>query len=152
MARRTNLLADTALGAWSIVKGLTVTFQTALRPRVTRNYPARKTAISERWRGRLVHLRGDDGRLRCTACLACQKACPTNALPTIVGDDKKGREKRAQTYLWDASRCLFCGLCVEACPFDAIRLSQEYSIIGEARPAVVFELDRLLEPEKGGGA
>jgi len=150
MARRTSLFAEVGLGAWSIVKGLAVTLQNALRPRVTRNYPARKTRISERWRGRLVHLRGDDDRLRCTACLACQKACPTNALPTIIGDDKKGREKRAQTYIWDASRCLFCGLCVEACPFDAIRLSQEYSIIGEARPAVVFDLARLLEPEQGG--
>ena len=95
---------------------------------------------------------GEDGRLRCTACLACQKACPTNALPSIIGDDKKGREKRAQVYVWDASRCLFCGLCVEACPFDAIRLSQEYSLVGEARADVIFDLAGLLEPERGGPA
>jgi NADH-quinone oxidoreductase subunit I len=152
VAKRANLVADIALGAWSIVKGLTVTFQNALRPRVTRNYPKRRAEVSPRWRGRLVHLRGDDGRLRCTACLACQKACPTNALPSIIGDDQKGREKRAQVYVWDASRCLFCGLCVEACPFDAIRLSQEYSLVGEARADVIFDLAGLLEPERGGPA
>ena len=152
MTKRTNLLADIVLGAWSIVKGLTVTFQNALRPRVTRNYPARRPEASPRWRGRLVHLRGDDGRLRCTACMACQKACPTNALPTIIGDAGKGREKRAQSYVWDASRCLFCNLCVEACPFDAIRLSDEYSLVGEERGDVVFDLERLLEAGQGGAA
>jgi len=149
MAKRTNLLSEVAIAAWSIAKGLSVTLQNALRPRVTRNYPAQRTEISSRWRGRLVHLRGEDGRPRCTACQACQKACPTLAIGTIVGDERKGRERRARGYLWDASRCLFCGLCVEACPFDAIVLSQDYSVVVESRAETIFELAALLEPEKG---
>ncbi len=146
--RRTNLLVEVVLGAWSIVKGLMVTLTNALRPRVTRNHPFQKTPIPEGWRGRLVHLRGEDGRPRCTACLACQKACPSNAIPTIQGDDKKGKEKRAQVYIWDASHCLFCGLCVEACPFGAIKLSREYSLVSEGRADLIFDLPRLLEPER----
>ncbi len=146
---RTNLFVDVVLSALSIVKGLMVTLTNALRPRVTRNHPFQKTPIPEVWRGRLVHLRGEDGRLRCTACLACQKACPSHAIPTIQGDDKKGKEKRAQVYVWDASRCLFCGLCVEACPFDAIRLTREYSIVGEDRADLIFDLNRLLGPAEG---
>ena len=150
MVRQTNVIADVFLGAWSIAKGLAVTLGNALRPPVTQNYPARPAQPFPRFRGRLVHKRGEDGRLRCTACLACQKACPTLALPSIVGDDKKGRERRAVQYVWDASRCLFCGLCVEACPFDAIVLGQHYRMVAESRPQVRFELEDLLEPPQGG--
>jgi len=148
--RRASVLAEVGLGAWSIAKGLAVTLRNARRPRVTQNYPARHVHLLPRFRGRLVHKRGGDGRLRCTACLACQKACPTLALPTISGDDRQGRERRAVQYVWDASRCLFCGLCVEACPFEAIAMGQEYSFVGESRDQLRFELDDLLEPRQEG--
>jgi NADH-quinone oxidoreductase subunit I len=152
MARRANLAAEVGIGAWSIVKGLAVTLRNALRPRVTRNYPARPAPVYERYRGRMVHLRGEDGRLKCTACGACQRACPTLAIPSIEGDEKKGKERRAVAYVWEAARCLFCNLCVEACPFDAIRLGQDYSIVGVSREETRFELAQLLEAERGGEA
>ena len=139
-------ITDLVLGSWSIVKGLAVTLRNTARPRVTLDYPAKPAPIFPRYRGRLQHLRDEEGRLKCTACLACQKACPTLALPTIEGDDKKGREKRAKTYVWDAGRCFFCGYCVEACPFGAIRLTQAYSVVGESREELRFELEQLLLP------
>jgi NADH-quinone oxidoreductase subunit I len=145
-----NRLADLAIGALSIVHGLAVTLRNALRPGVTRDYPARRTYIYPRFRGRMIHKRGEDHRPKCTACLACQKACPTLAIPEIAGDEKKGRERRAKAYLWDASRCLFCNLCVDACPFDAIELGQEYSLVGESRDQMRFELEDLLEPAEDG--
>jgi NADH-quinone oxidoreductase subunit I len=149
MTRR-HWLPDIVLGTWSIVKGLAVTLRNTARPRVTLDYPAKPAPIYPRYRGRLQHLRDEEGRLKCTACLACQKACPTNALPTIEGDDKKGKEKRAKTYVWDAGRCLFCGYCVEACPFHAIRMTQAYSVVGESRDDLHVGLGQLLAP-KGGG-
>jgi NADH-quinone oxidoreductase subunit I len=152
VAKRHNLMAEVGIGAWSIAKGLAVTFWNGVRrPRITENYPARPTRIFPRFRGRLMHLRDESGRLKCTACLACQKACPTLAIPHIRGDEKKGREKRAAEYVWEGSRCLFCNLCVEACPFGAIKLSQSYSTVGESRAELRMELERLLEPARPGG-
>jgi NADH-quinone oxidoreductase subunit I len=129
---------------------MAVTLRNALRPRTTESYPAKRPKLPQAWRGRLVHKRGEDGRPRCTACLACQKACPTLAIVQIEGDEKKGRERRVKSYVWDASRCLFCNQCVEACPFDAIALGQEYSMIGESRESARFELPELLEPAEEG--
>jgi NADH-quinone oxidoreductase subunit I len=149
MSMRRHWLWDIVVGLWSIANGLAVTLRNTARPRVTLDYPAKPVPIFPRYRGRLQHLRDETGRLKCTACLACQKACPTIALPTIEGDDKKGKEKRAKTYLWDAGRCLFCGYCVEACPFDAIRMTMDYSVVGETREALHLGLEQLLEPRGG---
>ena len=143
-----NWVADILLGALSILKGLAVTLLNYFRPRVTENYPAVKSVPSPRLRGRLQHLRDDNGRPRCTACLACQKACPSVAIPTVEGDDRKGRERRVKTYVWDAGRCMFCGYCVTACPFNAIRMSQVHSVVGETRAELLIGLDQLLEPAK----
>ncbi len=147
---RQNWLVAILTGAWSIVNGLAVTLLNSARPRVTENYPARRTTIGSRWRGRLAHLVDEEGRLKCTACLACQKACPSFAIFGIEGDDKKGRERRAKSYTWDAGRCLFCHYCVEACPFDAIELTQEYSVVTTTREALKFGLEQLTPPARGG--
>jgi NADH-quinone oxidoreductase subunit F len=48
----------------------------------------------------------------CTGCMACAKACPTQA---AVGERKK-----AHTILQD--KCIQCGLCFQACRFDAIEV------------------------------
>lgn len=146
MYRNRHWTVDTLIGGCSILKGLAVTLRNYLRPRVTENYPAVRTEPSPRLRGRLKHLREEDGRPRCTACLACQKACPTNALPIVEGDEKKGRERRVKSYVWDAGRCLFCGYCVAACPFSALRMSQVHSVVGESRGELQFGLEALLEP------
>jgi NADH-quinone oxidoreductase subunit I len=150
MRRKQNWFVAILTGAWSIVNGLAVTLRNAARPRVTENYPASRAVIGPRWRGRLVHVRDAEGRLKCTACLACQKVCPSAALPTIEGDDRKGKERRAKTYIWEAGRCLYCGYCVEACPFDAIALTQEYSIVTRTREELRLGLEQLCPPPSGG--
>ncbi len=146
MAARRHWVADVFVGAWSIVQGLSVTAHNLLRPRITENYPAVRPTPSPRLRGKMLHWQQEDGRPKCTACMACQKACPTAAIPTIEGDDKKGRERRAKTYVWDAGRCFFCGYCVEACPFKAIALSQEHSVVGETREELQRSLEQMLTP------
>jgi NADH-quinone oxidoreductase subunit I len=146
---RRHWLPDIVVSLWSIAKGLAVTLRNTARPRVTLDYPAKPVPIFPRYRGRLKHLKDESGRLKCTACLACQKACPSNALPTIEGDDGKGREKRAKTYLWDSGRCLFCGYCVEACPFDAIRLTTDFSVVTERREDLQIGLEQLLQTKGG---
>jgi NADH-quinone oxidoreductase subunit F len=48
----------------------------------------------------------------CTGCMACAKACPTQA---AVGERKK-----VHTILQE--KCIQCGLCFQACRFDAIEV------------------------------
>lgn len=49
----------------------------------------------------------------CTGCLACIKACPTEA---ITGEKKK-------KHLLDQDKCTQCGSCYTVCTFDAIEIS-----------------------------
>jgi NADH-quinone oxidoreductase subunit I len=145
-----SLFADAVL---NLLKGLWVTAAYWRRPRVTVQYPFReRLAVFPRYRGRMVHLRDTEtGRLRCTACQACVKACPANVI-TVVGDEGKGKERRAKSYEWNQPRCLFCNLCVEACPFDAIILGTSTDSPAYSREELVWQLDRLLEPELVVGA
>ncbi len=48
-------------------------------------------------------------RDRCVACVACCKACPTQAI--------RVREKQVVV---DGERCIDCGECIRACPYDAV--------------------------------
>jgi iron only hydrogenase large subunit-like protein len=48
-------------------------------------------------------------RDRCVACVACCKACPTQAI--------RVREGRV---VLDGERCVDCGECIRACPHDAV--------------------------------
>jgi NADH-quinone oxidoreductase subunit I len=151
MAKQTkNLVTDIGESAVSLIKGLWVTLANWRRPRVTVQYPFKQElARSERYRGRMVHLRDPEtGRLRCTACQACVKACPANVI-TVVGDEAKGKEKRAKSYEWRSQRCMFCNLCVEACPFSAIVLGNTPAAAVYNRADLVQQLDALLEPWSG---
>ncbi len=146
-----GLVADIANGSLSLLKGLWVTLVNWKRPRVTVQYPFKeRLAYFPRYRGRMIHLRDKDtGRLRCTACQSCVKACPANVI-TVVGDEAKGREKRAKSYEWRQPRCMFCNLCVESCPFDAIILANETDKPAYSREELVWTLERLLEPWERG--
>ena len=55
---------------------------------------------------------------KCTGCLSCKKACPTEAI--------KGTLK--EIHLIDQSKCIKCGACKEACRFEAIEEQREEAI------------------------
>ena len=55
---------------------------------------------------------------KCTGCLSCKKACPTEAI--------KGTLK--EIHLVDQSKCIKCGACKEACRFEAIEEQREEAI------------------------
>jgi len=55
---------------------------------------------------------------KCTGCLSCKKACPTEAI--------KGTLK--EVHLIDQSKCIKCGACKEACRFEAIEEQREEAI------------------------
>jgi NADH:ubiquinone oxidoreductase subunit F (NADH-binding)/(2Fe-2S) ferredoxin/Pyruvate/2-oxoacid:ferredoxin oxidoreductase delta subunit len=55
---------------------------------------------------------------KCTGCLACKKACPTEAI--------QGSLKDVHTII--QSKCIKCGACQEACRFEAIESQRDEAI------------------------
>jgi NADH-quinone oxidoreductase subunit F len=80
----------------------------------------------------------------CTGCMACVKACPTQA---AVGERKK-----AHTIIQD--KCIQCGLCFQACRFDAIEVStgEEAAAIAAAAGAAAAAEAAVATPKGKGGA
>ena len=59
-----------------IFRGLWLTAETALRPKVTINYPFEKGPLSTRFRGEHLLRRYPSGEERCIACKLCEAICP----------------------------------------------------------------------------
>jgi NADH-quinone oxidoreductase subunit F len=78
----------------------------------------------------------------CTGCLACAKACPTQA---AVGERKK-----VHTILQE--KCIKCGLCYEACRFEAIEISTGEPEAGGASDAAGTTEAGGRKAPKGGAA
>jgi NADH-quinone oxidoreductase subunit I len=127
-----------------IAKGLVVTgrhfmqvFRTAnrrkVRLHVVSEYPEVPTKLAPRFRGRLQLLRDAQGEIKCVACMACVKICPTQVI-TIEGGKQEGRKTRIPLrYDFEMERCVFCGFCVESCPFDAIILNDQFELASYER-------------------
>ena len=147
--KQPGIIADIATGAFSILNGLGVTIVNFFRPKVTVQYPKQRLTLPSRSRGFLYQLREPQGELKCTACNSCAKICPSLAITNIQPDDKKGKERRARAYEWDAMRCMYCNLCVEVCPFDAIEFRPRHGYATFDRLRAHFTLEQLLEPVPG---
>jgi NADH-quinone oxidoreductase subunit I len=94
---------------------------------ITVQYPKEKLVLPERARWAVQMKLDDEGRHKCTACLACEKACPDYIIKIDVttGED---RSKHIDAWNYEIGACMMCGLCVEACPFDAIEMGHDYEL------------------------
>jgi len=124
------MLTNYAKNIWdtatTIFEGLAVTFSHFMRKPSTVQYPDRmpirvQDTLPFRYRGILeVDLE------ICTACLACERACPIDC---IVIDAKKDKETKAMMmtrFDIDIAKCMYCGLCSEPCPTGAIHHTPEF--------------------------
>jgi NADH-quinone oxidoreductase subunit I len=110
-----------------ILKGMVITMRNMLRGPITVQYPREKLTLPERARWAVQLKTDEEGQHKCTACMACTKACPDFILDLEVETDEE-RNKTIKHYRYEMGACMMCGLCVEACPFDAIEMGQDYEL------------------------
>ncbi len=110
-----------------ILNGLRITMRNMLRGPITVRYPHEKLVLPERARWALELKTDENGAHLCTACMACERACPDFIIRIEVttGED---RSKHIDRWGYELGACMMCGLCVEACPFDAIKMGHDYEL------------------------
>ncbi len=127
-----------------IVKGHTVTIKNFFRRKVTRQYPDVEINLPLGTRGVPVLLRDGSGKLKCTACGVCARACPTRIIEITAHRDEN-KKRFLDEYKIDMTRCLQCNLCVEACPFDALGMADKFELAAYRSEDLVFDKEDLLQ-------
>lgn len=124
-----------------ILKGMLITIRNMMRGPITVQYPKERLELPERARWAVQMKLDEEGQHKCTACMACEKACPDFIIKidVLTGED---RSKQIQAWDYEVGACMMCGLCVEACPFDAIEMGQDYELATADESALCT---RLLE-------
>ena len=144
-------LTDIAGSASAIFTGLGVTLKEMLSPSLTESYPDAPAQLEERYRGKHVLQRDENGLEKCVACFLCAAACPSNCIYIEAAENTEtvrisGGERYAKVYNIDYSRCIFCGYCVEACPTDAITHGHEFELASYNIATMIKRKEDLLAP------
>ncbi len=121
----------------SVFEGMAVTMSWMFRKPITIQYPHHPSAprtkvggpdtLPARYRG---FLEVDTGV--CTACLACERACPIACIAITVdkvvmpGDAEQKPVRAVTRFDIDMGKCMYCGLCSEPCPTGSIRHTQQF--------------------------
>jgi len=113
----------------------------------TVQYPKERLPLPENFRMFPFQVLDAEGKLRCTACGICVRACPTQCIwITRATDPETGKPKREPSEFYiDTSICLSCGLCAEFCPADAIKMDHDYELADYKR-SFLWDLERLTKP------
>jgi len=132
-------------------KGLWTTLKMMFERPVTVQYPEEKRQVRQRFRGRHVLKRYDNGLEKCIGCSLCAAACPADAIFVEASENTDERrfspgERYASTYEINMIRCIFCGFCEEACPTEAIVLGDNYELSFYDQRAAIYTKEMLLEP------
>ena len=144
-------IQDVISAAAAIAKGMRVTFGEMLKPTVTEGYPDEPAVLEERFRGKHVLQRDENGLEKCVACFLCAAACPANCIYIEAGENTAAQrisagERYATVYNIDYNRCIFCGYCVEACPTDAITHGHDFELASYDTASLVYRKESMLAP------
>jgi len=133
-------------GIYNLILGLWTTLKYLPGRSITIQYPKQRMEMFERFRGMVVLLSDPEtGKLNCTACLLCQKACPVAAITIKQEKDEETKKRYPSRFDVDTLICCFCGLCEEACNFDAIKLAPKYEFATTDKASLLFTIDKLQD-------
>ncbi len=111
-------------GIASLLSGLGVTFRTMFRKTVTVRYPHEEVPMAPAFRGPVRLITDESDAHKCVACLACQRTCPTNAIPVLTLTKNEQNKSVPVDFVIDDALCCYCGLCVDVCPTVALEHSK----------------------------
>ena len=137
-----------------LFKGLGVTFKELFKKSVTDKYPKEFRYKPERFHGRHVLNRHEDGSEKCIGCELCAGVCPADCI-YVRGEDNPEEnpvspgERYGFIYEINMLRCIYCALCVEACPTEAITMTSLFEMSVQSRESAIFDKDILLVDESG---
>jgi NADH-quinone oxidoreductase subunit I len=140
------------------LEGFAVTFAKLFEERVTGEYMARgegeKRDKPERFHGRHVLNRYEDGMEKCIGCELCAGVCPARCIYVRGADNSPDNpvspgERYGYIYEINYLRCIHCDLCVEACPTQAITESKLFEFSFTNRQDAIYTKDELVVGDDG---
>ena len=134
--------------------GFKVTFKTLWDKRVTHEYPKVKRPKPERFHGRHVLNRYEDGMEKCIGCELCAGVCPARCIYVRGADNPPEApvspgERFGFVYEINFLRCIHCDLCVEACPTEAITESKLFEFSFTDRKDAIYTKAELVVDDDG---
>jgi len=135
--------------AYGLIKGMSVTMRTMLRPAITTQYPHVKPDLPPRTRG-VIALKEEN----CTVCMLCSRECPDwciyiDSHKDVMPPKTPGARARTRNVLdrfaIDYALCMYCGICVEVCPFDALFWSPHFEYSTDDLDTLTHEMDTLAK-------
>ena len=139
---------------YDLLKGLKVTFKELFKKSVTDKYPREFRNKPQRFHGRHVLNKYEDGMEKCIGCELCAGVCPAQCI-YVRGEDNpeddpvSPGERYGFIYEINMLRCIYCGLCVEACPTEAITMTSLFEMSVTDRSEAVFDKSVLLVKDDG---
>ena len=139
-----------------ILKGMAFTFSQAFTKPVTVPYPEQKKPVKDRFKGRHVLNRYENGLEKCIGCALCAAACPADAIFVEASENTDEEryspgDRYASTYEINLIRCIYCGFCADACPTEAVTLGHEYELSYLSRRDAIITREELLLPVPANG-
>ena len=143
----------------AFAKGMAVTWRQFVatmfgKGLVTTKYPEEMREKPQRFHGRHVLNRYEDGMEKCIGCELCAGACPARCIYVRGADNPEDipvspGERFGFVYEINLLRCIFCGLCVEACPTEAITHTQLFEMSTTNRSDGIYTKTELLVNRDG---
>ncbi|HUS62004.1 MAG TPA: NADH-quinone oxidoreductase subunit NuoI [Acidimicrobiales bacterium] len=136
------------------LKGFGVTFKVMFEDRITTQYPEEKRPKGERFHGRHVLNRYEDGMEKCIGCELCAGVCPARCIYVRGADNPPDApvspgERYGFVYEINYLRCIHCDLCVEACPTEAITESKLFEFSFTDRADAIYTKAELVVADDG---